>query len=75
MAMMSPDPSGSLADPSARPDEPITAGLPVGPGPGPEAVRAENPASVASFFALAAEVFGNDPLMAAMAQRAKRRGL
>ncbi len=27
---------GSLLDPTARPDEPITAGLPIGPGPGPE---------------------------------------
>lgn len=24
-----------LADPSARPDEPLTAGMPMGPGPGP----------------------------------------
>lgn len=26
---------GNLLDPTARPDEPITAGLPIGPGPGP----------------------------------------
>lgn len=28
----------SLSDPSARPGEPVTAGLPGGPGPGPEAL-------------------------------------
>jgi len=26
---------GGLLDPTARPDEPLTAGLPIGPGPGP----------------------------------------
>lgn len=28
----------SLSDPTARPDEPVTAGLPLGAGPGPEAL-------------------------------------
>lgn len=28
----------SLSDPSANPNEPVTAGLPIGPGPGPEAL-------------------------------------
>lgn len=27
-----------LSDPTARPEEPITAGLPFGPGPGPSAI-------------------------------------
>lgn len=27
-----------LTEPTQRPDEPLTAGLPVGPGPGPEAL-------------------------------------
>lgn len=34
-------PPGSLGDfagPTARPDEPLTAGAPVGPGPGPESL-------------------------------------
>ena len=31
----SPGTLGNLLDPTARPDEPITAGLPFGPGPGP----------------------------------------
>lgn len=32
-----------LADPTQRPDEPLTAGLPMGPGPGPEALAAPPP--------------------------------
>ena len=31
---------GSLLDPTARPDEPLTAGLSTGPGPGPEVLSA-----------------------------------
>lgn len=31
-----PDEVPNLSDPSSRPGEPVTAGLPVGPGPGPE---------------------------------------
>lgn len=30
---------GDFARPTERPNEPLTAGLPVGPGPGPEAMR------------------------------------
>jgi hypothetical protein len=30
-----PEDIPSLSDPTARPDEPITAGLPIGAGPGP----------------------------------------
>lgn len=30
----------SLAEPSSRPDEPVTSGLPMGPGAGPEALTA-----------------------------------
>lgn len=33
-----PDDSPMLMDPTGRPEEPITAGLPTGPGPGPEAL-------------------------------------
>lgn len=33
-----PDSVPRLDDATARPDEPITAGLPIGPGPGPEAI-------------------------------------
>lgn len=31
-------PQGGLLAPSNRPSEPVTAGLPIGPGPGPEAL-------------------------------------
>jgi hypothetical protein len=34
---------GLLAAPSNRPGEPVTAGLPIGPGPGPEAVGMPTP--------------------------------
>lgn len=34
--MRTPDDSPMLTDPTQRPDEPITAGLSTGPGPGPE---------------------------------------
>lgn len=33
-----PNAPGSLTAPTARPNEPITAGAPFGPGPGPEAM-------------------------------------
>ena len=33
-----PPPEGLLAAPTARPNEPLTAGLPTGAGPGPEAL-------------------------------------
>ena len=36
-ALGNPQPVG-LANPSSRPDEPVTAGLSRGPGPGPEAI-------------------------------------
>lgn len=32
------DPTVAINAPTARPDEPITAGMPFGPGPGPEAM-------------------------------------
>ena len=37
-----PDP-GMLAAPTARPGEPVTAGLPIGAGPGPSALATGNP--------------------------------
>lgn len=39
MAGMEPGQIPSLSDPSVAPNEPITAGLPMGPGPGPEALN------------------------------------
>lgn len=37
-ALMAPPAPGGLAAPTNRPDEPVTAGLPIGPGPGPGAL-------------------------------------
>lgn len=34
-----PDEVPNLSAPSSRPDEPVTAGLPVGPGAGPEVMQ------------------------------------
>ena len=34
-----PDDTPMLTDPTALPDEPITAGLPYGPGPGPTTIK------------------------------------
>ena len=38
-----PDQTPNLSDPTQRPMEPITAGLPSGPGPGPEALTNFDP--------------------------------
>ena len=35
MPLPAPEDSPMLFDETARPDEPVTAGLPIGPGPGP----------------------------------------
>ena len=37
-APMAPEDTPMLLDPTQRPDEPLSAGLPSGPGPGPEAL-------------------------------------
>lgn len=39
----SPDDSPMMSDPTARPDEPVTAGLDMGPGPGREALTGFDP--------------------------------
>jgi len=39
-APMPPGGAGAFNRPTERPDEPVTTGLPYGPGPGPEAVQA-----------------------------------
>ena len=41
--MRSPDQSPNMSDPTGRPDEPITAGLPSGLGAGPEAMTGYDP--------------------------------
>ncbi len=37
---------GGLTDPTARPNEPLTAGLATGPGPGPEGLRMDPDAEI-----------------------------
>lgn len=37
--LLAPGDVPSLGDPTANPNEPVTAGLPIGPGPGPEALN------------------------------------
>jgi hypothetical protein len=50
-----PTPVVGLFEPTTRPDEPITAGSPMGPGPGPEVLnsnlRAFNPTQILSRLA------------------------
>lgn len=36
MLSQTPDDSPNLSDPTQYPEEPITSGLPIGPGPGPQ---------------------------------------
>ena len=66
-------PGGLLPQPSARPNEPITAGMPMGAGPGPEAIpqmRMAQNKTVAQ-LSQAAQMTGN-PRLAEMARRAQR---
>lgn len=74
MAEQSPE-GNSLTNPTDMPSQPVTAGLPTGPGPGPEAlgVKPRN-TPVAQTMTLLAETLG-DPRIARMAQRASMRGL
>jgi hypothetical protein len=65
-----------LAAPSERPQEPVTAGLPFGPGAGPEAIssmfaqRRNQTADVLDQVA----AWTGDPRMQEMAQRARMQG-
>ena len=64
-------PPTSLYAPTQRPTEPITAGLPIGAGPGPEVIRTGD--RVARTFRLMADVTG-DPRFEQLADLAARRG-
>lgn len=66
-------PGPILTRPSARTDEPVTAGLPVGAGPGPEALGAPR-GRVADELARIARLTG-DPVMAQYAEDAAARRL
>lgn len=66
-----PFPPGGIGDPSARPNEPLTAGLGVGAGPGPEVLARPQgaPTVAATLMRLAAE--SGDPELIEMAQLAR----
>ena len=72
--MEPPPPGGLLGQPSARPNEPITAGMAMGAGPGPEAVPGLPPQvqRTATLLRQAAEITGN-PRLAQMADRMEMR--
>lgn len=59
-----PTPFGA---PSERPDEPVTAGAPVGPGPGPEALGADDATARSEAFTILKREFL--PRLAAIANR------
>lgn len=60
---------GMLTRPSDRPDEPITAGLAVGPGPGPEMLGSTRRNPTAETFQRLSQLTG-DSYLAELAQRA-----
>ena len=64
-------PPTSIYSPTQRPGEPITAGMAIGPGPGPEAVRTGD--RVARTLRLLADVTG-DLRFQELADLASRRG-
>lgn len=70
---MTPDMVPRLDDPTARPGEPVTAGLPMGPGPGPEAL-APLPLGPADAGLLAAFQRNPTPELRAAIMAAKVRG-
>lgn len=62
--------TGLLQQPSTRPNEPITAGLPIGPGPGPEVLAGRIGTPAGDLFRrLTAET--GDPLFAELASRVR----
>jgi hypothetical protein len=62
-AAAAPAPPGTLDAPTAFPDEPITAGLDVGEGPGPEALMAPEVNRTAETLSIIAEVTGDPRIM------------
>lgn len=62
-----------LNAPSTRPDEPVTAGLPSGPGPGPEAMRPQGGLSAQIQRAIATS--GGSETLMRLLENARRAGL
>ena len=67
-----PMPGGGLDGPTMRPSEPVTAGSPLGLGPGPEALGV-SPSIASSFRQLGAEL--DDPTLAGFASLVEQLGL
>lgn len=65
-------PQALLARPTTRPAEPVTAGAPVGPGPGREALGARP--RVSDILAEIAAELDDDPNLMLLAQRARNLG-
>lgn len=68
-------PQGSLFGGTNRPGEPITAGMPMGPGPGPEAMGPQRAhmRTVAETYRMLADITGS-PLYRQLAQEAAAQG-
>jgi hypothetical protein len=69
-----------LDAPSARPDEPVTAGAPAGAGPGPEALSFNQTAPANTYGSLQeilSQYAASDPTgsMSSLLQEAQRRGI
>ena len=75
LAQGTPPPAGGLFGPTQRPIEPITTGLPVGPGAGPEAIVQDRARmrTVADTFSMLADVTGS-PMYRRLAQQAQAQG-
>lgn len=61
-------PGGLIAAPTTRPDEPVTHGLPSGPGGGPEVIGSPQASQVGAFYRRLSQVTGNG-YFAALADR------
>ena len=61
--------TGALRQPTMRPNEPITAGLLTGPGPGPEALQMRTGSPTGDTMRMLSQMT-NDPLFADLARKA-----
>lgn len=68
-----PGDHGPFNRPTDMPQQPVTTGLPFGPGPGPEALGMPQRPKVSQTIAQIASM-SNDPELLALAQRAQAQG-
>lgn len=74
-AQAGPSPvEGGLFRPTERPNEPLTAGMPIGPGPGREAVSMYKKRNLTAEALERIAMATDDPVINALAQRARMRG-